>query len=522
MTHEAMRIYPESETVDVVVVGTGAGGAPLLARLARAGLTVVALEAGRAWDAAREFATDEKAQHGIYWADERLSAGEHPLPFGRNNSGCGVGGGTLHFTAYVPRPPAADFRLRSEFGVGEDWPLDPAELRPYFDEVERFLGVSGPSPYPWDPTRMPYPLPPLPRNGPAQLMERGCAALGIRTAPAANAALSAPYFQEGVGWRRPCTNRGFCQAGCSIGAKGSADVTWLPFAVRHSAEIRPESFAVGFDRDASGRIDAVRYVADGRERRQRCRAVVLAAGAIETPRLLLLNGLANGSGQVGRNLMAHVGMQVWGTFPEMVRPNKGIPGGLISEEMHRPRNADFVGGYVLQSIGIMPVTHAGQVARGRGLWGPALREAMRGYNHSAGINILGECLPSPANYLELAEERDARGIPKPRVWFSAGPNERAMEAHAEELMRSIWSAAGGTDLWSFPRYAHTIGTCRMGGDPARSVVDPDGRSHEISNLWISDNSTFPSALGVNPTLTIMALALRTADRFLARLARQEA
>jgi choline dehydrogenase-like flavoprotein len=249
---------------------------------------------------------------------------------------------------------------------------------------------------------------------------------------------------------------------------------------------------------------------------------VLAAGAIETPRLLLLNGLANGSGQVGRNLMAHVGMQVWGTFPEMVRPNKGIPGGLISEEMHRPRNADFAGGYVLQSIGIMPVTHAGQVARGRGLWGPALREAMRGYNHSAGINILGECLPAPANYLELAEERDARDIPKPRVWFSAGPNERAMEAHADALMRAIWSAASGTDLWSFPRFAHTIGTCRMGSDPARSVVDPDGRSHEIGNLWISDNSTFPSALGVNPTLTIMAMALRTADRFLARLRHQEA
>jgi len=296
----------------------------------------------------------------------------------------------------------------------------------------------------------------------------------------------------------------------------------LPFAVRHGAEIRPESFAVGFDQDANGRISAVRYLAQGREWCQRCRAVVLAAGAIETPRLLLLNGLANASGQVGRNLMAHVGMQVWGTFPEMVRPNKGIAAGLISEDMHRPKDATFAGGYVLQSIGIMPVTYAGQLARGRGLWGPALREAMQGYNNAAGINILGECLPSPENVLELSDEPDARGLPKPRIWFSAGPNERAMEAHAETFMRAIWSAAGGTDLWSFPRYAHTIGTCRMGGDLKTSVVDPDGCSHEISNLWISDNSTFPSALGVNPTLTIMALALRTADRFLARLNRQEA
>src|ERR1044072_6075952 len=115
MTHGLMRTYSPSEAVDVVVVGTGAGGAPLLARLARAGLKVVALEAGRSWNATEEFATDEHAQHGIFWSDERLSAGQHPLPFGRNNSGYGVGGGTLHFTAYVPRPPAADFRLRSDF-----------------------------------------------------------------------------------------------------------------------------------------------------------------------------------------------------------------------------------------------------------------------------------------------------------------------------------------------------------------------------------------------------------------------
>jgi len=353
-------------------------------------------------------------------------------------------------------------------------------------------------------------------------MERGCAELGIRTVPAANAALSAAYFQEGVGWRKPCTNRGFCQAGCSNGAKGSADVTFLPFATAHGAEIRPECFAVGFERTATGAISSVRYVTQGDERWQRCRMVVLAAGAIESPRLLLLNDLANGSGQVGRNFMAHAGTQVWGTFTDDVRPNKGIPGGLISEDTHRPAEAAFAGGYVLQSIGIMPVTHAGQLARGRGLWGPALRDAMRNYNHAAGINILGECLPSPENYLELSDERDARGLPKPRVHFTAGPNERAMEVHAEALMRSIWTEAGGTDLWSIRRYAHTIGTCRMGHDPSRSVVDPDGRSHEIPNLWISDNSTFPSALGVNPTLTIMALALRTADRMLDRLARHDA
>jgi choline dehydrogenase-like flavoprotein len=517
-----MRTFRDEEELDAVVVGTGPGGAPLLARLARAGLSVVALEAGRWWDPIRDFASDERAQEFLFWPDERLSAGESPIAFGNNNSGVGVGGGSLHFTAYVPRPHPDDFRLRTDFGVGEDWPLAYDDLVPYFAEVERVLGVSGPSPYPWDPDRTPYPLPPLPLNGPAQLMERGCRALGIRSAPGPNAAPSRPYEIEGLGRRPACTNRGFCQAGCSVGAKGSMDATYLRLAVRAGAEIRPESFATGFERRTDGRLSAVRYVHDGSARRQRCRAVFLCAGAIETPRLLLLNDLATGSGQVGRNFMAHVELQLWGHFPEEVRPYKGIPGGLISEDTRRPVDAGFAGGYIVQSIGILPVWYAGIVARGPGLWGEALRARMRGYNHAAGINVNGECLPSVRNYLELADERDGRGLPKPRIHFSAGANERRLAAHAERTMRAIWEAAGGRDLWTFERYAHTIGTCRMGSDPSRSVVDPDGRSHEVPNLYLSDNSTFPSSLTVNPTLTIAALSLRTADRFLDRLRRGDA
>ena len=516
------RKHDERDTVDAVVVGTGAGGAPLLARLAGAGLDVVALEAGRAWDPARDFATDEAAQAELFWTDERLSAGEDPLAFGNNNSGTGVGGSTLHYTAYTPRARPDDLRLRTEFGVGEDWPLAFEDLEPYYDELERFLGVSGPKTYPWGPARRSaYPLPPLPLNGAAQLMERACERLGIRTAPAANAALSAPYFQEGVGWRPACTNRGFCQAGCSTGAKASMDVTFIPLAVRAGAEIRTGSFATRIETDASGRATGVVYAQDGVERRQRCRAVFLCAGAVETPRLLLLNGLANSSGQVGRNFMAHAGLQLWGRFDEEVRPYKGIPGSLISEDTHRPADADFAGGYLLQSIGVMPVSYASQLARGSGLWGMRLREHMRAYNHTAGINILGDCLPSERNCLELSDELDVRGLPKPLIHFTRGENEHRMYAHAERVMRGVWDAAGAREVWAYPRDAHTIGTCRMGAGPGRAVVDPDGRSFDVPNLFISDNSTFPSALSVNPALTIMALGLRTADRFLERARRQE-
>jgi choline dehydrogenase-like flavoprotein len=505
------------ETVDAVVIGTGAGGAPLIARLAAAGLSVVALEAGPRWIPSRDFATDERSQSKLFWNDERLSAGNDPIHFGRNNSGTGVGGTTLHYTAFVPRPRPDDFHLYGEFGVGVDWPFGYEELEPYFDEVEEFLGVSGPSPYPWGPPRKAYPLAPLPLNGAAQLMQRGCDTLGLRTSPAPNAALSAPYAQPGVGLRAACSNRGFCQAGCSTGAKASMDVTYIPIAEQNGADIRHDSALRRFEMDRRGHIAQVIYTNAAGEHRLRCRFVFLCAGAIETPRLLLINELANSSGQVGRNFMAHVGTQLWGQFDDDVRPYKGIPGGLISEDTHRPRAADFAGGYLLQSIGIMPVTYASQVARGRLLWGNALREHMRSYNHVAGIDLLGDCLPYAGNYVELSDELDDRGIPKPRIHFSAGDNERRMAAHAEDLMREIWKAAGAQDIWVYPRFAHIIGTCRMGSDPAEAVVNADGQSFDIPNLYISDNSTFPSALSVNPSLTIMALTLRTADRFLAKL-----
>lgn len=513
--------HAPGDTIDAVVIGTGAGGAPLLARLAAAGLSVVALEAGNHWSPADDFATDEFEQNKLFWSDERLSGGDDPLAFGKNNSGIGVGGSTLHYTAYTPRAQPDDFRLRSDFGVGRDWPIGYDDLAPYYDALERFLGVSGPATYPWGPARDPYPLAPLPLNAAAQLMARGCETLGIRTSPAANAALSGSYYQDGVGWRPACTNRGFCQAGCSTGAKASMDVTFIPLAVGAGAELRPGCFVTGFDQDAAGAITGVVYTRDGAEERQRCAHVFLCAGAIETPRLLLIHGLANASGQVGHNFMAHTGVQLWGTFDEPVRPYKGIPGGLISEDTHRPADADFAGGYLIQSIGVMPLTYAGQVARGLGLWGNALHEHMRGYNHTAGINILGDCLPHEGNEVVLSDEVDARGLPKPLIRFTNGNNERRMTAHAERVMRSIWDAAGAREVWAFERNAHTIGTCRMGPSGDDAVVDADCRAFDLPNLWVCDNSVFPSALSANPALTIMALSLRAADRFLAARGRRE-
>jgi choline dehydrogenase-like flavoprotein len=500
--------------LDVLVIGTGAGGSPLLARLAVAGLKVAALEAGVRHPPSG-IATDEVAQAGLFWMDERLSAGADPLAFGRNNSGRGVGGSTLHYTAYTPRAQPDDFRLHSEFGQGVDWPLEYADLEPYYQEVEQFLGVSGPEHYPWGPARQrSYRHPPLPLNGAARLMARACAQAGIRTSPAANAALSRPQAQEGYGERGACTNRGFCQAGCSVGAKASMDITYLALAEAHGARIIDSAFVTELTLGGD-RINGAVFVRNGVEERLKAKTVILSAGAVETPRLLLRQGLANASGQVGRNFMAHVGVQVWGQVEGDLRPYKGIPGGLISEDTHRLPG--IVGGYLLQSLGVMPVTYATQYARGTLTWGQKLIEHMRGYNHIAGINVLGDCLPYEHNYLELSDELDGRGLPKPRIHFSFGDNEKRMSDHAETLMRSLWASIGATEIWALPRAAHTLGTARMGHDPASSVVDAFGQVHDTPGLWICDNSTYPSALGVNPALTQMALSLRTADALLTRL-----
>ncbi|RFA11172.1 ribonuclease BN [Subtercola boreus] len=508
-----MRTHDHDEIVDVVVVGTGAGGAPLLARLAERGLRVVALEAGPDFDPG-DFSNDEVEAPRINWMSDRLSGGETPTAFGPNNSGFGVGGSTLHWGAFTPRPDIRDLHLESESGAGADWPIDHAELIRYIVEVEKTIGVSGPTPYPWDPERR-YLEPPVDRNAPADLMALGCSRLGIRATDAPAAILSREREQPHHGRRLGSQNLGTIHQGERYGTKATTANTYLPAAVAAGAEIRADSMVHGIERDALGRVTAVVYRRGGEEFRQRCAALVLAGGGIETPRLLLNTGLANSSGMVGRNFLAHGGVQVWGRFDEQVRGYRGYPSALISEDFVRPADADFVGGYLLQSLGVMPLTYTTSLVRGAGLWGDDLIEALDAWRYSAGIGINGECLPAENNRLELSDEKDEWGIPRAVVTFTQGPNEKAINEHAVGTMTRILEAAGARDTRVLARTAHTLGTCRMSTDPGAGVVDGDGRSHDIPNLWISDNSTFPSSLTANPGLTQLALSLRTADRMLA-------
>jgi choline dehydrogenase-like flavoprotein len=522
---QAMREHDDDEPVDFAIVGAGAGGATLACRLAEKRFSVVCFDAGPYWRPLEDFASDEAEQQKLYWTDERITGGSDPIALGGNNSGRGVGGSTVHFSMISLRWRPEWFRARTLLGHGVDWPITYDELAPYYLAAERALSVAGPVRYPWGPARGAYPYRPHPPNGPALLLARGAEALGVRWAMTPLATVSAPR-----GRSPPCVYRGFCNFGCSTNAKQSALVVWAHRAVRAGAEIRDLAMVGRIETDAAGaRATGVHYRRDGRWRFQRARNVVVAGYAIETPRLLLASatarqphGLANGSGLVGTHLTTHAGPGVWATFDEEVRWNKGPPNMAVCEHWNYCDDGkDFHGGYAFMSQGPLPRAWAQIVATARGLWGEALRSAMRDYNHTAGYVPVAEVEARPENRVELADEVDALGLRIAKVTFGYSDNDRRLQRHALHFMAEMLEAAGGRELWTSDDTSHLLGTCRMGSDAATSVVDADGRSWDVPNLWICDGSIFVTSGAVNPSLTIQALALRAADRIEQLAARGE-
>jgi choline dehydrogenase-like flavoprotein len=510
-----MREFADHDEVDFAIAGTGAGGGTLACKLAEAGFRVVAFDAGPFWRPLEEFASDEEDQQKIYWRDQRITGGEDPLTLGSNNSGRGVGGSTVHFTMVMLRWRPEWFKSRSLLGYGMDWPLSYADLERYYAKVEDALKVAGPVRYPWGSPRGRYPYRPHEVNAAGLVLARGCERMGIPWVPTPLATLSAPRGQA-----HPCVYRGFCAIGCSTNAKQSVLVTWIPRALAAGAEIRDAAMVGRIEVGRDGRATGVLYHRDGQWRRQKARHVVAAGYSIETPRLLLNSanaqfphGLANGSGCVGSGLMPHSNDAVWGMMEEEIRSYKGPPVMAITEHWnYTDEGKDYHGGFQFGSQGPLPQAWAGTLASARGLWGMELRREMTRYNHVAGLKMVGEVQPCDQNRVELADEEDELGLRIPRVVFSYSENDRRLIRHARRFMRQTLEAAGGTEVWEEADTAHLMGGCRMGADPESSVTDADGRTWEIPNLWICDGSLFPTGGGVNPSLTIMALACRIGDR----------
>jgi choline dehydrogenase-like flavoprotein len=519
-----MREYRHDDAVDFAVIGAGAGGATLACKLAEAGFSVVVLEAGPFWRPLEDFASDEEAQQQLYWLDERLTGGSDPIALGGNNSGWGVGGSTVHFSMISLRFRPEWFRARSLLGYGFDWPIGYEELAPYYEEAERALAIAGPLRYPWGPPHRRYPYREHEMNAAGLLLARGAERMKVAWSAVPLATVSAPR-----GKSPPCVYRGFCNFGCSTNAKQSALVVWIPRALRAGAEVRDLAMAGRIELDANGLASGVHYRRDEEWRFQRARNVVVAGYAIETPRLLLNSacprfpqGLANSSGLVGTHLTTHAGPGVWARFDEEIRWNKGPPNMAVCEHWnYTDEGKDFAGGYAFMSQGPLPRAWAQLVSTSRGLWGMALREAMLDYNHMSGLVAVAETEPRFDNRVTLAGECDRHGLPVAQVTFAYSDNDRRMQDHALDFMGRMLEAAGGKDAWTSQDTSHILGTCRMGADPAASVVDADGRSWDVRNLWICDGSLFPTCGGVNPSLTIQALACRIGARIRTLAARGE-
>jgi choline dehydrogenase-like flavoprotein len=506
-----MRRFDDTDEVDMVVVGCGAGGGVLTQRLARAGWRVVAMDAGPFWDPEADWVSDEWGSHQLYWTDPRVIGGDDPVPLGSNNSGRGVGGSMIHFAGYAPRFHPSDFHTWSADGVGADWPIGYLDLEPYFRLLEAELPVAGQT-WPWgDPHH--YPHTAHQTSGQGELFLRGCERLGIeaRVGPVAIA-------NGRFGNRAHCIYRGFCLQGCKVNAKASPLITHVPDALAHGAEVRANSMVRRIELGPDGLANAVVYTREGVERRQRARMVAVAGYSIETPRLLLNSaeprfpeGLCNRHDLVGRYVMVQGAPQTSGRFTEEVRMYKAPPPEVSTEAFYETDpSRPYRRGFSIQTVGPLPITWAEHVAA-EGHWGHVLREYMRDYVHWCTLGVLAEFLPLPDNRVTLSKETDRYGLPVAHFSYSQCDNDRALVRAARGVTEDILKAAGAQETVTIDRYAHLVGGCRMAADERSGVVDRDLRSFAIPNLYITDGSVLPTQGSANPALTIMALAARCAD-----------
>jgi choline dehydrogenase-like flavoprotein len=531
-------VTPENnEPVDVLIIGAGASGAAVAWSLADTRMRILCLEQGD-WIKPTDFPSNgrdwEQRQFGDWSINPNRRANAADYPINEDNSPIkvanfnGVGGGTVLYAGHFPRMHPSDFKVRTLDGVADDWPIDYATLEPYFALNDKMMGISGLAGDPAYPAKQPQ-MPPLPMGESGLLLARTLNKLGWHWWPSDTAMATQEY--EG---RAPCINLGHCISGCAQGAKASTDITYWPQAIRQRVQLRTRcrvrEITTNDDGMATG---AIYYDADGVERFQPAEIVIMACNGIGTPRILLNStsarfpdGLANSSGLVGKNLMFHPYAQIRGFFDRTLDGNRGP---LIHLWGHQFYETDlsrgFVRGYIYQfSRGQGPVlTAMNGMASGRIPWGDDHHRAYRSlYEHSTGMVAICEDLPEEHNRVTLDPVlKDIHGIPAPKLDYTLSDNSRRMLDHAIARGTEILTAAGAHDIVTEAPMKlagwHLMGTARMGRDPARSVVNEWGRSHDVKNLFIVDGSIFVTAGGVNPTSTIQALALYIADNIKKRL-----
>lgn len=511
-----MATYELKDDSVVVIIGSGAGGGTLANELCQQGVKVVLLEAGKRF-AIKDFVNDEWATfHKTAWLDKRTTSGSWRIakdfPDLPAWTAKAVGGTTLLWAGASLRFQEHEFKVRTVYGeiAGVnllDWPISLADLEPYYDRAEDKLGVTGT-----------HGIPRLPGNNNYQVFAAGAKRLGYKEVHTGNMAINS----QPRGGRSACLQIGFCLQGCKVGAKWSVLYTEIPRAeATGRLDLRTQSRVLQILHNAKGKVSGVLYAdKDGNQVEQKARVVCVAANSIESPRLLLNSasnmfpdGLANSSGQVGRNYLRHMTGSVYAIFDKEVNMYRGTTmAGIIKDEARSDPSRGFVGGYHLETISLGLPSLAAFLDPGA--WGRDFTVLMDQYDHMAGMWLVGEDMPQETNRITLhPSEKDQFGLPIPNVHFDDHANDMAMRNHAYKQGSAVYKAIGAMRTIETPPYpsTHNLGTNRMSEKSGDGVVNKWGQTHDIANLFISDGSQFTAGGAGNPTLTIVALAIRQAE-----------
>ncbi|MFF2113269.1 GMC family oxidoreductase [Rhodococcus koreensis] len=520
----------EHDSVDVLVIGAGPSGAVVTHTAATAGLNVLCLEQGD-WVNPSDFPANHPEwelliQHD--WAhDPNVRALPSDYPVDIRDSDMwpvmfnAVGGSSIYYGAEWPRLLPSDFRVKTLDGVADDWPIAYDDLKPYHDEVDAFIGVSGVDGDTAYPDGLEYPLPPHPLGKPGMKAAEAANTLGWHWWPGTNAIPS----QKNKTLEQ-CGRWGVCEWGCPQGAKASFDLIYMPQAQQAGAQVQTGARVRRIRTDDTGRATGAEWIdRDGTVHFQPAKSVVLCANGIGTPRLLLLSadernpdGLANSSGLVGKNLMLHPNCTAVGYYEENLESWRGPAGQLIHSMQFYDTDTSrgFVRGAKLHALptpGPLNTIETHRQLDFDELWGPAVHDVARASSNGILWAANVEDLPEEHNRVTLStEEFDSDGLPAPKVEYRVSENTRKILKYTVERMVELHKAAGAKqiitqELW-VDQPGHLLGTARMGDDPATSVVDSFGRSHDVDNLYIADGSIFVTSGSANPTCTISALALR--------------
>ena len=521
------------ECYDVLIVGAGASGLASAWYLSDKGLDVAVFEQGEKLKSNSIVSLEDGGEIQKIkflnsnpnirnsFADYKIDTSESPIDIANYN---GIGGSTILFSAHYPRFHPEDFNVYSTDKVAVDWPLNYSELKPFYELNDYHTGLSGLAGDPKYPDIKPS-MPPVPLGPMGRQIAKAFEAFNWHWWPAYSAINTEEYQNRPKdNFQRPSNMGDFS------GSRGSVDNTYLPKAISNGIHVKERCKVIRLVPDKSQKsINKIVYKDHcGEVHNCGAKVIIIAASGIGTPRLLLgskssnfPNGICNSSSLVGRNLMLHPLGYVEGRFSENLYSNIGPQGCcLLSQEFSKTNNErDFIRGYTFQAIrGPLPIEAAINLLSSRqiNLGEDFVKQYLFRYNHTAHLAIITEDLPEFDNRVLLEQSDATEDLPAVKIKYKLSENTKNMLIHGLSNGRKILKKAGAIKTSAFGpvRYTgwHTLGTCRMGNNPKNSVVNKDGKSHDLDNLFILDASIFPTSSSVNPAATIQALALYVSSK----------